>query len=207
MFGSYRINDPKEDRDPRLQLTFCNGQVYFYSCSLLFAADEYYNAVDQQTDLMSKKWNLKHVLKLMEKKKTSYLCDLFLDQTVFTGSGNIVKNEVLFNIRRHPLTRLSQIARKDWPELASAVHKYCLNFYHWKKRFELRQHWQVYRQRTCPLCATKITREKVGHWMRQSFFCPRHQAPPTQRSKTRALKVHAVLPLKTTPAKESRLDH
>jgi endonuclease VIII len=99
--------------------------------------------VDYEADIMSEQWKLKHVIKLMRKQKDIPLCDLFLDQKVFAGSGNIVKNEVLFNIRCHPLTKLSQVSEADWPKLAQAIHSYGENFYEWKKKFELRRHWQV----------------------------------------------------------------
>jgi endonuclease-8 len=205
MFGSYRINDPKENRQPRLELKFKNGILYFYACSILFEANEYFKAIDREVDVMSEKWNEKHVISLMGKKQNTYLCDLFLDQKIFAGSGNIVKNEVLFNLRKHPLTKLSKIPKKDWPKIAEAVHEYCWNFYEWKKRFELRRHWQVYRQHKCPLCKTKLIKETDGKFHRKSFFCPRHQ--PVLSTKVKNLRVHEVLPMKNPRAKEARFDH
>ena len=104
MFGSYRINDPRIGRVPRLELTFKNGIVLFYACAIKFGADEDLRTLDRRVDLMSQEWEEDHVVGLMLRQKNTALCDLFLDQTVFAGCGNIVKNEVLFNIRRHPLT-------------------------------------------------------------------------------------------------------
>jgi endonuclease-8 len=204
MFGSYRINDPKENRTPRLELKFKNGILYFYACSLQFNGDEYLKDVDREVDVMSPKWNEDHVLELMKKKKSTYLCDLFLDQSIFAGSGNIVKNEVLFNIRRHPLTKLSQVEKKDWPKVAEAVREYCHNFYEWKKIYELRQHWQVYKKSTCPLCNRKLTRQQLGQWKRRTFFCNHCQKLPV---KARKLKVFPVLPITKKLKKEARLDH
>jgi endonuclease-8 len=207
MFGSYRINEIRTGRTPRLELKFSNGVIYFYSCSIRFSAEEYWNALDPRVDLMSPKWDASHVVELMASKGNSPLCDLLLDQHVFAGSGNIVKNEVLFNIRRHPLTKLSRIARQDRHGLAEAVHAYCWNFYEWKKKFELRKHWQVYRQRICPLCGVKLNRESLGKNERLTFYCARHQP---LYSGIRKLHVHAVLGVKAdvilgTP--EPRLDH
>jgi len=204
MFGSYRIDEPKPGRVPRLELKFTNGVVYFYSCSIQFGADEYLQSRDWKVDLMAEEWEIQRVLDLMSGKKDAWLCDLFLDQSVFAGSGNIIKNEVLFNIRRHPLTKLSQVSKKDWPDLALAVRAYCFNFYEWKKKFELRKHWQVYRQVRCPLCATKLKRENLGKFARRTFFCPRHQQ---RRGRPRDLKVFAVLPVKHPALPESRIDH
>jgi endonuclease VIII len=204
MFGSYRINDPKPERVPRLQLDFKKGTLYFYACSVRFDGEEYWDAVDREVDVMSETWNEKHVLEVMRKKKSQLLCDLFLDQTVFAGSGNIVKNEVLFNIRKHPLTKLKDVAPGDWPKLARAIHDYCFSFYEWKKKFELRKHWQIYRQSKCPLCDRKVKRENLGKFKRRTFYCIVHQP---LRARTKAVRIHPVLPMRGNPAEGRALDH
>jgi endonuclease-8 len=204
MFGSYRINDPKPQRDPRLRLDFKDGTLYFYSCSIQFDAEKYWKAVDRRADLLSPKWDVKHVVRFMKGKKSVALCDLFLDQHIFAGSGNIVKNEVLFNIRRHPLTPLSRVPQADWPALARAVRSYCSDFYKWKKKFELRRHWQVYRKGICPLCNGKLTREKTGKLKRGSFYCPNCQGLPARPCKLKVFPVRKIAPV---TEKEARLDH
>jgi endonuclease-8 len=204
MFGSYAINHPKPERTPRLELKFRKGAVFFYACSIKFGADPYLKNLDHGVDLMSEHWALAHVVDLMAKKQNAFLCDLFLDQTVFAGSGNIIKNEVLFNIRRHPLTRLADVSEKDWPRLAQAVHEYCWNFYEWKKEFQLRKHWQVYRQTKCPLCGMKLVRENLGRFSRRTFYCPRHQV---LRKSVKKLQVFPVLPIKRPVPLEPQLDH
>ena len=204
MFGSYRINDPRVGRIPRLELTFKTGIVYFYACSIKFGAHEDLRALDRRVDLMSHEWDRDHVLHLMERKKNAALCDLFLDQTVFAGSGNIVKNEVLFNMRRHPLTKLVHVSSRDWPKVAQAVREYCWHFYEWKKKFELRKHWQVYRQVRCPLCDAKLVRENVGAFGRRTFYCLQHQ--PLLR-RVRNVEVFPVLPMRRRQEGELPLDH
>jgi endonuclease VIII len=207
MWGSYRIDDPKTERRPRLQLKFKTGTLYIYTSSIRFDGEEYWAQVDPRVDLMSAEWDRSFVVKEMKKKKSALLCDLFLDQSIFAGSGNIVKNEVLFNLRKHPSTPLGDIPQKHWTQVADAVRDYCWNFYKWKKKFELRKHWQVYRQTQCPVCHSKIVRENTGKFARKSFYCPHCQA---KKGRSRSLSVHAVLPLKKArPIRgpEARLDH
>jgi endonuclease VIII len=204
MFGSYRINNPKPNSTPRLELKFRNGVVYFYACSVQFGVDEYLKRLDRRVDLMSDLWDDAHVANLMGCKRDAFLCDLFLDQSIFAGSGNIVKNEVLFNIRRHPLTKLAQISRADWPRLAEAVHTYCWNFYEWKKQFQLRRHWQVYRRSKCPLCDAILVKRNLGKFPRRTFYCPSHQVRQAGLAK---LRVFPVLPVKGPVQVENRLDH
>jgi endonuclease-8 len=204
MFGSYRIDDPRPGRDPRLELRFRNGTVYFYSCSIRFDGEVYRDEVDREVDLLSSRWNEAHVLERMAEKKDVALCDLLLDQSVFAGSGNIVKNEVLFNIRRDPLTKLSQVPRKDWPSLVRAVRDYCFDFYGWKKKYELRRHWQVYRKSVCPLCGRKLKKEHLGKFSRKTFYCGHCQRPSAS---VRPLRVFPVLPSPPAKLPERRLDH
>lgn len=146
MFGSYRINEPRENRIPRIEFVFRNGCVYFYSCSFKFVTQSVLDSIDRRVDVLSPDWDEDYVLQLLKNHKNRYLCDLFLDQSLFAGAGNIIENEALFNLRRHPLTKLSDVPKKDWPKVVMAIHEYCFNFYFWKKDFQLRRHWQVYRQ-------------------------------------------------------------
>jgi endonuclease VIII len=204
MFGSYQINHPKPGRFPRLELQFRNGAVYFYACSIKFGVRADVEQLDRRVDLMSPDWTQRHVVNLMCLQKDAFLCDLFLDQSIFAGSGNIVKNEVLFNIRRHPLTKLSGVSSNDWPRMAEAVHEYCWNFYEWKKKFELRKHWQVYRRSRCPLCDTTLVRANLGKFLRKSFYCPEHQVLPARPSK---LRVFPVLPIQSPGEPERTFNH
>jgi len=205
MFGSYRINDPRPDRTPRLELKFSNGIVDFYSCSIRFDETAHWQDLDRHVDLMSDVWDFGRVVELMEQRREFWLCDLLLDQNVFAGSGNIIKNEVLFNVRLHPLTRLRQVDGRDWPKLAQAVHDYSWNFYDWKKKFELRKHWQVYSRSTCPICQEKLVRQKLGRFQRRTFYCQVHQVRPSRRKR---LIVHEVLPMRDSASAETRLvDH
>ena len=207
MFGSYRINDPKLNRFPRLTLEFKNGVFYQYACAFRFVEPSEFKELDQRINVLSTKWDEKYVLGMLKEKKDTYICDLVLDQNLFAGSGNIVKNEILFNMRCHPLTKLSQLKPADWPKLVHEVRTYCENFYKWKKKYELRRHWQVYKKHKCPLCEEKITREKLGKLERSTFYCETHQKFPKRSQK---LVVHDVLPPpppKTKLKKEKRLDH
>src|SRR5690606_20317660 len=95
LFGTYRIDDPKENRVPRIQFEFSNGTVYFYACAFSMDAGTPFKELDHRVDVLSDEWNEAYVTKLLKDKGDPYLCDLFLDQSLFAGSGNIVKNEVL----------------------------------------------------------------------------------------------------------------
>src|SRR5947207_746490 len=54
MFGSYRINEQKEN--PRLALKFKKGEFNFYNCSVKIVEGDFYSQYDQEVDVMSDEW-------------------------------------------------------------------------------------------------------------------------------------------------------
>jgi endonuclease-8 len=103
------------------------------------------------------------------------VCDALLDQNVFAGVGNIIKNEVLFRIRVHPLSRVGKIPPRKLRELVKQARLYSFEFLEWKKAFVLRKHWLAHNKKTCPRCQLPFTREYLGTTDRRSFFCERCQ--------------------------------
>jgi endonuclease VIII len=51
---------------------------------------------------MSPLWDEKAVTKLAKAGQERMICDVLMDQEIFAGLGNIIKNEVLFNVHLHP---------------------------------------------------------------------------------------------------------
>ncbi|MDB5284982.1 MAG: glycosylase/AP lyase, DNA-binding [Bacteroidota bacterium] len=187
MFGSYRINERK-DAQPRLSLQFKNGELNFYTCSVKFIEEDLDSVYDWEVDTMSDEWNLKKVLGKLKEKKNNMLCDVLLDQEIFAGSGNIVKNEVLFRLRLHPETLVAALTAKKLKQLALETRQYCFDFYEWKKKFELKKHWQVYKQKNCPNCGLRLTLKHLGKHKRRTFFCEHCQVLKAP-SKTEKLRV------------------
>ncbi len=172
MFGSYRINDPRENRIPKLQLTFPHGdQIYFYSCAIKEIPDDLETQYDWSIDIMSKKWNAKKALSKIQKKPEEMVCDLLMDQTIFAGVGNIIKNEVLYNLRLHPETRIGELSSAEQAALVKEARQYSLNFYKWKKAGELKRHWQIFRRKECPFHHGPVIKRPTGKGDRLSHYC------------------------------------
>src|SRR5437762_1437536 len=103
LWGSYSINKPKP-RSSTLSMFFDNGEVHFYSSSIKKIEQPIDSIYDWRVDVMSRKWDAKYVQKLIKAQPKEYLADVLLDQNIFAGVGNIIKNEVLFNLGMYPLT-------------------------------------------------------------------------------------------------------
>src|SRR5690349_6260401 len=98
LFGSYRINERKVT-PPRLTLEFADGtELNFYACSVKFIDEPLDEVYDWSVDVMSDSWDPKNAKKKLKAAPGMLACDALLDQNIFAGSGNIIKNEVLFRI-------------------------------------------------------------------------------------------------------------
>lgn len=170
MFGSYRINEQKE-ANPRLRLIFKKGEINFYACAVKFIEEPIDDVYDWSSDVMNDSWSpnaAKRKLKLAGQENVS---DLLLDQNIFTGVGNIIKNEVLFRVRLHPENRMEDIPTAKVNELIKEARNYSFDFLKWKKEFVLRKHWLAYAKKICPRCKIPFIKKYVGKTKRRTFFC------------------------------------
>jgi endonuclease VIII len=181
MHGSYKINEEREGKTPRISFQFSNGFINFYSCSVKFLEDTIENIYDWKTDVMSEEWDRKEVLKRIKSQPDEFVGDVLLDQNIFTGVGNIIRNEVLFNLKLHPMARAKELSEAQIKALADEAVDYSWKFYEWRKNFQLKKNYRIYFKSLCPECHTKNIREKTGKWNRWTFFCPSCQKKINKR--------------------------
>lgn len=174
MFGSYRINERK-DAAPRLSLGFDDGgELNFYTCSVR-QIDAELSEYDWRGDIMSDQWDAARALKKLRAMPDTLVCDALLDQTVFAGVGNIIKNEVLFRIRLHPLATVGDLPPRKLRELVEQARQYSFDFLAWKQAFVLKAHWLAHTKQTCPRCHLPFQEGQLGKTRRRSFYCKRCQ--------------------------------
>lgn len=169
LFGSYRINESKE-APPRLHLQFKKGELNFYSCSVKFLEGSPDQMYDWSSDVMSRKWNPAGALKKIRSAEM-LACDALLDQQIFSGVGNIIKNEVLFRTKIHPLSITKKLPLKKQKELVDEARKYSFDFLRWKKKYVLRKHWLAHTKKTCVRCSIPLIKKYLGHTQRRTFYC------------------------------------
>lgn len=177
LWGSYSVNTPKENRAIRLALKFSNITIYFYACSIKFLAEEHIEELyDWSVDVMSFSWDPQSAFKKIKMQPNEMVCDVLMDQNIFSGVGNIIKNEVLFNLRMLPQRKVSSLSDQMINILIAETHQYTWQFYEWKKNYELKKHWQIMRKKICPLCFGLVTREETGKRKRLSHYCKHCQS-------------------------------
>lgn len=89
--------------------------------------------------------------------------------------GNIMKNEVLFRIRVHPLSTLGALSTYKLRQLVAQAHVYAFEFLAWKQAHVLARHWLVHNRGRCPRHGIALQRAYLGKTHRRSFFCLRCQ--------------------------------
>lgn len=182
MFGSYRINDPRENRIPKLELRFGRGTIYFYSCAIRALDRKIEDIYDWTTDLMSPAWDSKKALDAVREIPKTMVCDALMDQTIFAGSGNIIKNEVLFNLELHPEARVGALSAAQQQALVKEVHTYSHQFYEWKKVGQLKRNWRIFRKKVCPRCHVPVKKRPTGKLERFSHYCTSCQLKPKTKA-------------------------
>ena len=174
MYGSYRI-DERKDAAPRLSLGFDNGELNFYSCSVRLIEGELDQLYDWRSDVMSDQWSPALARARLREMPDTLVCDALLDQNLFAGVGNIMKNEVLYRIRVHPLSTVGALSPRKLGELVKQAREYAFEFLAWKRAFVLRKHWLVHNRSRCPRHDIPLTRAYLGKTHRRSFYCERCQ--------------------------------
>lgn len=170
MFGSYLINERKKN-PVRLNLTFTNGEINFYNCSVKYLEGDLNSYYDFSADIMNEHWDSKKAFEKLKELPKIMICDSLLEQDLFSGLGNIIKNEILYRTRIHPEALNGTIPDKKLKELIKEATVYSFEFMKWKKKDELSKHWQAYSQKTCERCNLPLIKKNTGVKKRASYYC------------------------------------
>lgn len=172
MFGSYSVNgQTKPDRSLRLHLRFKKEDIFFYTCAVRIIDEDIDEVYDWEADVMNDNWNPLKARKKLKKLEKTMVCDALLNQEIFSGVGNIIKNEVLYRIRLHPETFVEDIPPRKLTELIKEARNYSFDFLKWKKEYSLKKHWLAHTKKICKRCDLPFIKKYCGKTKRRTFFC------------------------------------
>ena len=174
--GASVTGDYRRGSAPRLSLMFANGEITIWSASLRFidhprARDLY----DFTADVLSDVWDPRAALEKVRRHPKAEIADVLLDQSIFAGVGNIIKNEVLFRTRTGPLTRVRRLPVRTLRRIIDDARAFSFRFLELRRRFALRKNLEIYGRSTCPSCGGRVSRKVHGTRGRRSFYCARCQ--------------------------------
>ena len=156
---------------PRLSLVFPSGELNFYTCSVKLLEGDINSHYNWSEDIMNENWDPENALQSLEKIPKQMICDALLDQNIFSGLGNIIKNEVLYRTKIHPESLVGKIPKKDLKVIIEESSIYSFQFLDWKKKNELKKHWLAHTKKVCVRCDLPLEKKYTGTKKRRSFFC------------------------------------
>jgi endonuclease-8 len=181
--GDYRRAGP-----PRLVLTFPNGIVTIWSSSLRVIEDaSARDGYDFSIDVLSDGWNPRAALARVRRQRSAQIADVLLDQSIFAGVGNIIKNEVLYRTRTNPRARVGRLSDRKLRAIVAEARLFSFRFLELRRRFALRANLEIYGRSACLRCGGKVSRLVHGVRRRRSFFCRRCQRVRTASAATRVI--------------------
>ncbi|MEH3115675.1 DNA-formamidopyrimidine glycosylase family protein [Pedobacter terrae] len=169
LFGSYLINARKKT-PLKLGLVFKQDELNFYTCKADLLEGNVSEHYSWENDVMADEWDSHVAIKKLKEKPQALVCDVLLDQQIFSGVGNIIKNEVLYRTRIHPLAKIENLSPAKLKALVNEARNYSFDFLKWKKENMLSKHWEIYNQQTCPL-KHQVLKKELGKTHRQTYFC------------------------------------
>jgi endonuclease-8 len=176
LFGSFSLQQQtKQDRSVRLMLQCGKRKIYFYTCSVKILEGDLDELYDWSADVLGKSWDIANARKKIKALPGAMACDIVLNQEIFAGAGNIIKNETLYRVKIHPESKIHNIPGRKIGELIRETRNYSFDFLRWKKEFTLKKHWLAHTKKICKRCDLPIFRKISGKTKRRSFFCKKCQ--------------------------------
>ncbi|MBI38050.1 MAG: DNA-formamidopyrimidine glycosylase [Leptospiraceae bacterium] len=131
----------------------------------------------QGIDLLSSDFNMDYFLNAAKKSKKQARV-FIMDQSVISSIGNAYADEILFEARIHPKTRMNQLGDDQRKELFQAIKSVIAEGIRTIQEaspdleMKYREHMKVRNRKgePCPDCGTSIRRANVLGY--DSFFCP-----------------------------------
>jgi endonuclease VIII len=121
--------------------------------------------------VLQEAWDPANARRKLKAQPGTLVCDALLDQAIFSGVGNIIKNEVFYRIKLHPESTIGALPPRKLTQLIEEARNYSFDFLYWKKEGTLRQHWLAHTKKTCTRCNLPFVKKHTGLNPRRSFFC------------------------------------
>lgn len=172
LFGKYSLDeDIRPEKSLRLYLRTKAGEIYFYTCAIRVLEEPIDDIYDWSADVMSDTWSAVRARKKLKEIPDEVVCDVLLDQNIFSGVGNIIKNEVLYRVKIHPLSTVGALPSAKINAMIREARNYSFDFLEWKKAYVLKKHWLAHTKKICKRCNLPIRKEYLGKTARRTFYC------------------------------------
>lgn len=176
LFGNYLINDRKEGKNPTLSFEMQKGELNFYVSNIKTIDGDIDDYADPSIDVMNKKWDEKAAFEKVKDKPDALIADVLLDQAIFAGVGNKIKDEVLWQVKVQPESTVNKIPDRKLKEIIKSNPPFADMYFKWKHEPDMENpHLEIHYREQCPRDDTRIKPHKIGKAKRTAYFCPKCQ--------------------------------
>jgi endonuclease VIII len=173
LFGDVLINERKKV-NRSFFLEFAKGEINGYVVKAAKLDKPLKEIYDWRTDILSRQFDKGFVKDLLAKKGDKTIDDVLMDQQVFSGVGNKIRNEALYRAAIHPLSVIKKIPAAKINKLINEVVKYAGIFYHRLKTKGANDRFQVYQQEFAA-DGSAVTMKVLPKTKRKIFFSEHRQ--------------------------------
>ncbi|MEO6228920.1 MAG: DNA-formamidopyrimidine glycosylase family protein [Ferruginibacter sp.] len=168
LFGDVLINERKKV-NRSFFLEFASGEINGYVVKASKLEKPLEDLYDWRTDILSTEFDKAYVKALLKKLGDKTIDDVLMDQAVFTGVGNKIRNEALYRAAIHPLSIVNKIPAAKISKLIAEVVKYANIFYRQLKETGVNDYFQVYQQEYAA-DGSEVTMKILTKSKRKIFF-------------------------------------
>ncbi|KAM9316368.1 endonuclease 8-like 2 [Gastrophryne carolinensis] len=180
LYGSIRANEFARARkgnkrgdwkDPTARLTVhfdSGGFLVFYNCRMVWCSCP---LVDPSCDVLSPEFDKEKALQVLS--SPAPVCITLMDQRHFSGVGNIIKNEILYLARVHPLSWGSRLSEQTLVSLIDYTVKFTSDWLRDKMK-NTGQHYHIYMKDQCQ-DGHEVVKDSIGPpngLKRLTWYCP-----------------------------------
>jgi endonuclease VIII len=173
LFGDVLINERKKV-NRSFYLEFAKGEINGYVVTASKLKKPLEELYDWRTDVLSKKFDKAWVKKLLKERAGETIDDVLMDQDVFTGVGNKIRNEALYRAAIHPSSVTGKIPAARITKLINEVIAYSKIFYNQLRKTGINDFFQVYQQEYAA-DGSAVTMKVLKKTKRKVFFSEHRQ--------------------------------
>ncbi len=173
LFGEILINASKKV-NASFYLHFARGEINGYVVKAQQLEGNLEELFDWRIDILSKKFDSTYVRSLLKSKVGKTIDDVLMDQDIFAGVGNKIRNEALYRAAVHPKSIVNKIPEVAVSRLIKEVVKYAHIFYNQLETAGVNEGFQVYQQEYAA-DGSEVTMEVLKKSKRKIFYSEHRQ--------------------------------
>ncbi len=173
LFGKVLINERKKV-NRSFYLQFASGEINGYTVKAEKLAGTPEETYDWRVDILSEEFDTAYVKTLLKKEAGKSIDDVLMDQHLFAGVGNKIRNEALYRAGIHPLSITGKIPAAKISKLLKEVVTYAKLFYKQLETAGKNSGFAVYKQAHAP-DGSAVTMKVLPRTKRKIYFSEHKQ--------------------------------